>query len=557
MYILNEKVKNKHDCIGNLEWISSNNNILTKRYLKRGQLKHNPSSVKEWCNSVCILGKNNYVKTLPLKDKLIYKVFDTYFNSNELEQYSGLSMGKIFISKPETKHFNNKTHITLYIFNKWIMRFYKMTSMIQTAKMLFSLSNKQFIIIENKSIIMGTLLLKHLKFDQELIIFIKEILTKVFNSATNSSDNKYNKFIGILYASIVTLFDKTELHDLLGLKKNANIYTNKLSVDEYDFSKKVKVIDKDLFKFSKINEKVKRCLYLYLCIINYFFNHIGFHKMINILKKVLLCSSKENGINNSKIMLEKLREIYLKGLRFDSLYLLIRLANFFLMIRKILKCIYIIKWYKRNIYYNRCKFNLRNILSLKSVLNKLYNNKIEVNIINLKYLHLDGNILALTVARKLKSRNRRVLKVIRMALRLSKKPYINKFYSNLLNINSLDNVFVKKDLNLSIGNSIPLNKDLISKPTLYRSRITFFYLKHKIISGMKLQGTGRLTKRLTASRSISKYMSKGSLKNKISSYNGLSTIVLRGYVKSNLQYININSYNRIGAYGIKSWISSH
>jgi hypothetical protein len=33
--------------------------------------------------------------------------------------------------------------------------------------------------------------------------------------------------------------------------------------------------------------------------------------------------------------------------------------------------------------------------------------------------------------------------------------------------------------------------------------------------------------------------------------------VLRGYVKSNLQYVNINSYNRIGAYGIKSWISSH
>jgi len=191
-------------------------------------------------------------------------------------------------------------------------------------------------------------------------------------------------------------------------------------------------------------------------------------------------------------------------------------------------------------------------------LNKLYNNnKIEVNVINLKYLHLDANILALTVARKLKSRKRRVLKVIRMALRLSKKPYINKFYSNLLNINSLDNVFIRKDLNLSIGNNIPINKDLVSKPTLYRSRITFFYLKHKIVSGMKLQGTGRLTKRLTASRSISKYMSKGSLKNKISSYNGLSTVVLRGYVKSNLQYININSYNRIGAYGIKSSISNH
>jgi hypothetical protein len=165
---------------------------------------------------------------------------------------------------------------------------------------------------------------------------------------------------------------------------------------------------------------------------------------------------------------------------------------------------------------------------------------------------LDGNILALTVARKLKNRKRRVLKVIRMALRLSKKPYINKFCSNLLNINSLDNVFIKKDLNLFINNNIPLNRDLISKPTSYKSRILLFYLKHKIISGIKLQGTGRLTKRLTASRSISKYMSKGSLKNRVSSYNGLSTVMLRGYVKSNLQYVNINSYNRIGAYGIKS-----
>jgi hypothetical protein len=185
-------------------------------------------------------------------------------------------------------------------------------------------------------------------------------------------------------------------------------------------------------------------------------------------------------------------------------------------------------------------------------LNKLYNNRIEVNIINLKYLYLDGNILALAVVKKLKSRKRRVLRVIRMALSLSKKPYINKFYSNSLNINSLDTVFIKKNSNLLINNNIPINKDLIFKPISYKSRIMFYYLKHKIISGMKLQGTGRLTKRLTASRSVSKYIGKGSLKNRVSSYNGLSTVVLRGYVKSNLQYVNINSYNRIGAYGIKS-----
>ena len=43
MHILDEKVKNEYDCIGNMEWEDSNNNNLTKRYLKKGQLKHNLS----------------------------------------------------------------------------------------------------------------------------------------------------------------------------------------------------------------------------------------------------------------------------------------------------------------------------------------------------------------------------------------------------------------------------------------------------------------------------------------------------------------------------------
>jgi hypothetical protein len=195
--------------------------------------------------------------------------------------------------------------------------------------------------LENKSFIMGILLLKHPKFNQELLIFIKELLTKIFNNTNNSS--KYNKFIGVLYENLKTFFDKAELYDLLGLRKDANIYTNELSVDKYSLNEKVKVIDRNLFKFSKINDDIKRCLYLYLCIINYFFNYIGFHEMINILRKVLLYSSKANRINNLKTMLKKLRKIYLKRLGFDYLYLLIRLVNLFLMIRKILKGIYIMK----------------------------------------------------------------------------------------------------------------------------------------------------------------------------------------------------------------------
>jgi hypothetical protein len=550
MSILNEKIGNKSNVICNLENGSLGNDLFVKKHLKRGQLKHNPSSVKEWYNSIYNLEKNNYVKTLPFKDKLIYKLFDIYFNINKSKKHDSLSMGKVFVGKPEVKHFNNKTNITVYIFNKWIMRFYKITNMIKTTKILFSKKNKYFTILENRPFLMGVLLLKYPKFDKKLIVFIKNFLIKMFSSNKNNN-NKI--FIKLLYMNIITFFDKTELYKLLNLKKDTNIY-----IEKYESNKKIKLINKKIFKISRLNKKAKRCLYLYLYIINYFFDYIGFPKLINVLKKVLLYNSKEKRTSYLKTILDKLGKIYLTKLKINSLHSLIKLISLFLMLRKILKSIYIMKWFKKNIYFSKYKFNIKNILAIKSILNKLYNNnKVEINIINLKYLYLDGNILALAVVRKLKNRKRRILRVIRMALRLSKKPYINKFYLDSLNINNLDTVFIEKNLHLSMNDNVPINNDLIYKPRSYKSRITFYYLKHKIISGMKLQGTGRLTKRLTASRSISKYIGKGSLKNRASSHNGISTVVLRGYVKSNLQYVNINSYNRIGSYGIKSWTSSH
>jgi hypothetical protein len=49
---------------------------------------------------------------------------------------------------------------------------------------------------------------------------------------------------------------------------------------------------------------------------------------------------------------------------------------------------------------------------------------------------------------------------------------------------------------------------------------------------------------------------KGGLKNEESSFKGLSTIMLRGHVKSNIQYSFINSKTRNGAFGIKGWVSN-
>jgi hypothetical protein len=76
------------------------------------------------------------------------------------------------------------------------------------------------------------------------------------------------------------------------------------------------------------------------------------------------------------------------------------------------------------------------------------------------------------------------------------------------------------------------------------------------MAGVRLEARGRLTRRFTASRSVFKVKWKGSIKNLDSSYKKLSSVILRGHVKSNVQYTVINSKTRNGAFGLKGWISS-
>ena len=81
-------------------------------------------------------------------------------------------------------------------------------------------------------------------------------------------------------------------------------------------------------------------------------------------------------------------------------------------------------------------------------------------------------------------------------------------------------------------------------------------LKHVKMAGIRIEAKGRLTRRFTASRSVFKMKWKGGLKNVDSSFKGLSTILLRGHVKSNVQYSMINSKNRNGAFGVKGWVGN-
>jgi hypothetical protein len=62
---------------------------------------------------------------------------------------------------------------------------------------------------------------------------------------------------------------------------------------------------------------------------------------------------------------------------------------------------------------------------------------------------------------------------------------------------------------------------------------------------------GRLNRRAIAARSVVKTGQVGSLKNLESSYKGLSSVVLRGHVRPNLEKASFNYKTRNGAFNVK------
>lgn len=116
---------------------------------------------------------------------------------------------------------------------------------------------------------------------------------------------------------------------------------------------------------------------------------------------------------------------------------------------------------------------------------------------------------------------------------------------NNLNLDVLDmvfyNIFNIKEIYSNIKKSDSIEK---------RQKLIYKSVKFRKIIGVRLEAKGRLTRRLTASRAIFKLRYKGNLKN-IDTLNNLSSVKMRGYLKSNLDYTNINSKTRNGCFGLK------
>jgi hypothetical protein len=162
-------------------------------------------------------------------------------------------------------------------------------------------------------------------------------------------------------------------------------------------------------------------------------------------------------------------------------------------------------------------------LGLVSLVEKLYGKKTKINLVESKALYLNSDVFSSAVALKLRDRKNKVVRVLRKAV------------LQMVKIADLHTLITFDD------NTETLNKNNVVNN-----------IKQQVVSGVRFEASGRLTRRLTAMRAVFKYRYAGSLKNIRSSFNNESAPIIRGHLKANLQHSLINSKTRNGTFGLKS-----
>jgi len=530
--------------------------------------KHFPSPIREWNNSIYAYNKNtlNLIpNTMISAIKLIKSYFLLYnFNIEKKlrtkrlsRKFRRLSSNKIYISNGEFKHKNNKIIINLYLFNR------QKHNYILALKNLYlkNMFKKEAYKFNNKLDNFKNAKFSDIHINRNKLSRYKRTIKLNRYKSNNTLYNKY-KLINIIFNKYKQTSVKTHMNMLKYIK--TNIFKSKI-IHLYTIYKSL-CIESNINKYNLGNIAVKKYKWRTVKLYNNFEWWIIDLFEKHIFKDIIQLKPTKDKITNyasfNKSILKKINLINKKGLLLLYLinrekYLIIRSLNYnknrniYLYIsayiinfykkfmKRSLRRLQLYFYYRQLMHINKSKYNYSYLQYLNKYLSLLYNKNIEYNLINLKRFYLHSDILSESIALKL-TRNKRL--ILRKLNTIKKKIKIKN------DKNFLSKKFLSKKLDLK--------KNFTISPSLLEKNI-IKDLKYKHITGFRLEAKGRLTKRYTASRSVSKIKYKGNLLNLGSSYKGLSSVLLKGNLKSNLQYTKLKSKSRIGSFGIKGWVSGN
>ena len=469
---------------------------INRENLKKNSIQYYPSSNKEWSNSIYAFNKS-YIKSLVNADKIVNNLFKSYIN--------------ILTSKLKTLFKRRRVRNNRFSANRiYISRAEMKHTNAKVIITLYAYNKQKYIFNRKIRSIAKNIYAKKQK--ENIRSFKNHIKSMVKFFVSNTYYNRFNIYFKHELRNMQNMLKLFKLDELKNVKQINFIKYKLKNIKDKHFERtfiniKRKVIQIYLYKRKfKLIKKIKNILSYILK--KRFTSHkwgINLKKRNNLLVWILL------NINNTYLVLRKMRNIMF-------------IKKLFLLEEKFF-------YYAKLLNFNKCKFTNLFLswkgLGLISLISRIYNKKVELKIIELKSIHLNSDIFSSAISFKLRNRKNKLLRVLRKALLKVKSPYIHLLLTSDKNINSINK---NNFLNL---------------------------IKQKVVSGVRFEVSGRLTRRLTASRSIFKYRYKGSLKNIHSSYNKLSSVMIRGHVKSNLQYTIVHSKTRNGAFGLKGWVSSY
>lgn len=310
---------------------------------------------------------------------------------------------------------------------------------------------------------------------------------------------------------------------------------------------------------------------------------------INRIKKIFALKSEKNIDNFTKKikllkvktlqLMSEIREdhnIILKTLVWDKDDILKYEKNYFnIFMQKSLIKEMLYMCLKRAMYLNKFKFQNTYLLSLRTLIQRFYNKEVEFNLVTLKNYYLNSDILTQILTIKLRKRKNRISRVLSYSVGKLKLARMYKLHILREASAQHESQHSKNEVqNLIVKNLLPADKNTVKTCNLYIDGLditlrNFFGIarqsqsclslenavintvKHKAVKGVRLEASGRLTRRITASRAIYKLKYKGNIRNTDSSLLQRSSVILRGNSRSNVQYSKANSRTRIGSFGLK------
>jgi hypothetical protein len=484
-----------------------------------GKTKYFPPYFKEWNNTAYFYNKN-IIKNLSFVNLYVNKLIKIYFNLFYAYKYEKISikkrrriLRKIFISKAEIKYTSSIAIITFYSLN-WLNSSYKTYK----KKLNYWMRTREWMWKWEWLVKRG-----NTSWDKRKRRLYKSKPSKI----------KIKKWIRLWPMSILKQIIRPNLMGHLGIK-----LINK---------------QENLYSVSKFNSIIK---------FGYIFvpNNLILRNINNILEYKF------------KFYHKMLESFYLNMIK-RRIYEIKNLYSY--------KLINLWKYYK---VINIDSIKLRNennnnfIIKLKKMLSFLLRKKVKLNIINLKSHSYNTEFFTESLALKLKKNKFNMIKsminIINInnfserknnGLKLLKRKDLNELnnmYKNpslisMANKNNL-NFLLKRIYYTSMFSPVKNNKlylEILKQNYNKIYSIIFDNIKFKNLSGIRLEVKGRLTKRYRADRSLYKLLWKGSLKNKDSSFKGISSVMFKGNWKSNVNYSIIKQKRKIGAFAIKGWIA--